>query len=1328
VRDQASVSRSFALALLATLVAAGPVSGQTAIHSVIGDTLDIAAEAAGGRVESATTTDVQLPHGTRSLIDGNPLTNWESEPRSTLPQDIVLSFYQREPVLVATIVIEPPTALESHWAKDVEVWVSMDSSSAAFTKVAAASIPGGRVEHTIRFEPVDARFLKLRILTTQGSDYQVRTGDIHVLEGQRPGYTSLFTRHSELVRARAQVAPGEIDAAPWRPGATAPVRQFRDDEERIYVEVRSNLPEPQRVRASWTAVETEFLPPGTELEQWGSNSLEVDLAPGPQRGTFWIDSRALPVVLHAKHTYFFVGRYRVDLSLSLDAPPWKSIEFEVVPALPAAKLVGAGESVSGINIASAALEGRIESVGGEGDLKYWGASQLIDGVYFDVGDGTHCGNCGWKSPEEPGGGPPPVHEIVFSFHERREALVESVVVDASTWENIYPDPGQVTTIPRHVEVWVSSAGPSEGFTKVAEARLHPVFTSEQKITFPPTRARYVKLRLLNNFGGRQFMLSEVEIHESPEASPSIVADVPKNIASRALGGAIVRYTSTEGHQRLVELIDQLGAAPQRLSYGGRTEGRGWFSEDEKLPQEIVFAFRGDQVALVDRIVLSPPPVEGNAPTDWPKTFSVAVSQTSPLEGFEEVGTFTFAQEPREQAFPVNRRARFVRLRILENYGGKKTSLGEVQLIEGSTPGYRTILLGPKEAALTSRALAEGPPVDESGIAVEREKNDTPAEANRLELGRRTKGKIEPLGEEDHFAVEVPAPAGAAALAPAGAAAGAMAGAPGAPSGAAGPGPVQVVTVELLGRPHIRTSLALLDSTATPTHRYEPGRASAAETRFSWAVAPGDHVLRLSAPPVALVLIWDTSGSMSEENVKDLAEAVKSYISQVQPSERVNLIRFSGGGRESLGVEVLLPEFTSERSRLLAATEGKFFREGGTPLYDAIAKGIALLQGVEGNRAIILMTDGADTTSKLPPEEIWRILERERIRLYTIGLGEEMVMDNWPIGSSGERVLGHFALANGGRFFLARTSDELAGYYQEIASELRKPPTYYLRADVAQGRGRLAVTATGERIAAVSAPGKIELILDASGSMKRKLGGRTMMDAAKEAMAQIIQELPDDLEVALRFYGHRIREGQKGDCQDSELVFPFGKIDKPRLLALVRGVRALGTTPIAYSLQQVAGDLGGAAGAKMVVLVTDGKEECKGQPTAAVEELLAKGIDVRLNIVGFALADTTDKRQMREVAERTGGRFFDARDAKGLGEAIRQALAVPYEVLDASGVRVGGGVTGQGAVELPEGVYTVVVPAAGEPLRVEHVRIAAGGSTEVQLRKEGAEIGVQVVGP
>lgn len=53
-----------------------------------------------------------------------------------------------------------------------------------------------------------------------------------------------------------------------------------------------------------------------------------------------------------------------------------------------------------------------------------------------------------------------------------------------------------------------------------------------------------------------------------------------------------------------------------------------------------------------------------------------------------------------------------------------------------------------------------------------------------------------------------------------------------------------------------------------------------------------------------------------------------------------------------------------------------------------------------------------------------------------------------------------------------------------------------------------MVATGERIPTVSAPPQVELILDASGSMKRKIGGRMMIDEAKDAMAQIIEGLPD----------------------------------------------------------------------------------------------------------------------------------------------------------------------------------------------------------------------------
>jgi hypothetical protein len=102
----------------------------------------------------------------------------------------------------------------------------------------------------------------------------------------------------------------------------------------------------------------------------------------------------------------------------------------------------------------------------------------------------------------------------------------------------------------------------------------------------------------------------------------------------------------------------------------------------------------------------------------------------------------------------------------------------------------------------------------------------------------------------------------------------------------------------------------------------------------------------------------------------------------------------------------------------------------------------LLEGVQGNRAIVVMTDGIDTTSKLDYPGFWRLLEEKRIRLYTIGLGMELPIHLPDLGTSGTRFLTHSAMATNGRFFFARTPEELKGVYQQIADELRTPSTYY----------------------------------------------------------------------------------------------------------------------------------------------------------------------------------------------------------------------------------------------------------------------------------------------
>jgi hypothetical protein len=332
-----------------------------------------------------------------------------------------------------------------------------------------------------------------------------------------------------------------------------------------------------------------------------------------------------------------------------------------------------------------------------------------------------------------------------------------------------------------------------------------------------------------------------------------------------------------------------------------------------------------------------------------------------------------------------------------------------------------------------------------------------------------------------------------------------------------------------------------------------------------------------------------------------------------------------------------------------------------------------------------------------------------------------------------RVLDHAALAMNGRSFFTTNAAELQQLYQTIAAEVRATSGYEIQATLAEGHGRLSLASTGEPLDALAAPPQIELVLDCSGSMTLDAGGRPRMAVAKEALTRIIDDLPDRVHVALRFYGHRIEDGKPGACEDSELVFPFGPVNKPHLCELVRNVQPVGTTPIAHALRQLAGDFAGATGDKVVVLVTDGKEECQGDPAAAVRELQTAGIRFRLDIVGFALGDRTAadrklKQDMEALAGLGGGRFHDAKNAQALQPALQATLAVPYEVLDAAGVAVATGRTGLEELSVPEGVFTVRIRAGSSPITIPHVRIARDRLTRVSLRKEGSEVGVQVQGP
>ncbi len=255
----------------------------------------------------------------------------------------------------------------------------------------------------------------------------------------------------------------------------------------------------------------------------------------------------------------------------------------------------------------------------------------------------------------------------------------------------------------------------------------------------------------------------------------------------------------------------------------------------------------------------------------------------------------------------------------------------------------------------------------------------------------------------------------------------------------------------------------------------------------------------------------------------------------------------------------------------------------------------------------------------------------------------------------------------------------------------------------------------------AAPVQVELILDASNSMWGQSEGRRKIDLAKDALTTVIQGLPSTSQVAMRVYGNRYRRQLK-NCEDSTMLVPFGPLDKARLTEQVQAITPRGMTPLAYSLKQVLNDFGDAPGEKLVIVVTDGNETCRGDPVAVVKALRRQRADVRIEVIGVAIADAATKRRLQTIATLTRGRYYAAKDAPELKVALAVALRLAFSVEDQSGNRVARGMVGGERLCLVPGNYRVTVRNPTQTLAFDNITIAPGRQTRLTLVPQDQVLG------
>ncbi|MGI8980792.1 MAG: vWA domain-containing protein [Pirellulaceae bacterium] len=185
-----------------------------------------------------------------------------------------------------------------------------------------------------------------------------------------------------------------------------------------------------------------------------------------------------------------------------------------------------------------------------------------------------------------------------------------------------------------------------------------------------------------------------------------------------------------------------------------------------------------------------------------------------------------------------------------------------------------------------------------------------------------------------------------------------------------------------------------------------------------------------------------------------------------------------------------------------------------------------------------------------------------------------------------------------------------------------------------------------------------LVLDCSGSMKEKTKeGETKMEAAKRVVADLIQKIPEGLNVTFVIYGHEVFGGAEDprNCQAVKVARPLSPLDaagKSDLSRLVAGLKPTGATPIALSLkvagEELAKDKDAFCG---IVLITDGLESCKGDPAAEAAALLANlKLSFGVNVVGFGVKPEEDAA-LKAIADAGKGKYYGADDAAALADAL-----------------------------------------------------------------------------
>jgi VWFA-related protein len=176
-------------------------------------------------------------------------------------------------------------------------------------------------------------------------------------------------------------------------------------------------------------------------------------------------------------------------------------------------------------------------------------------------------------------------------------------------------------------------------------------------------------------------------------------------------------------------------------------------------------------------------------------------------------------------------------------------------------------------------------------------------------------------------------------------------------------------------------------------------------------------------PLSIVMVLDSSGSMAR-NMHFLQEAAINFVRKLEEVDTALVVQFNESIKGSA-------EFTGDVDRLEQFVDA-LQAWGGTSLYDAIHYGLNRIRDQRGRKAVIVFSDGEDTTSQMKEQEVVDYARAVEASVYTIG-----IRGGVGGGSSPRGFLRKISRETGGQFFFPERVGDLNKVFSAIAEELHQ---------------------------------------------------------------------------------------------------------------------------------------------------------------------------------------------------------------------------------------------------------------------------------------------------